>query len=187
LWVRLRPRSSSARTAQYDSVQPSFTSASAFYQERAKFKELRDYFYDITLNVDLGNTTVEQSIIDQLLAKLDAKNYSRTVYSFTITRSNGDITMDTNLGVNPVIDNHGGRYSLGKVRDQESILLTITGSLASSAHARMYVARRSQDHKTSARVMITDQNESTAELLANALPGRSVALRGVTAVCTRDA
>jgi hypothetical protein len=26
--------------------------------------------------------------------------------------------MDTNLGVNPVIDNHGGRYSLGKVRDQ---------------------------------------------------------------------
>jgi hypothetical protein len=115
--------------SQWDPVQPSFASGLAFYQERAKFKELRDYFYDITRNVDLGNTTVEQHVIDQLLAKLTAKGYPTDIYSFTITRSNGDITMDTTLGVNPVIDNHGGRYSLGKpmlCRDFEPIVFDYT-------------------------------------------------------------
>ncbi|ELR16655.1 uncharacterized protein ACA1_089020 [Acanthamoeba castellanii str. Neff] len=100
--------------SQWDPAQPAFGSRASFDQERAQFKELRDFFYNITRDVDLGDTAVEQGVIDQLLAKLDAKGYPRATNSFTITRSNGDITMDTGLGVNPVIDNHGGRYSLGK-------------------------------------------------------------------------
>jgi hypothetical protein len=99
----------------FDPTQPSFDTLLDFYAERSDFKGLRDYFYDITHNADLGNTTIEADIIDQLKAKLTEQGYDLATYSFTITRSNGDITMDTGLGVNPVIDNHGGRYSLGKV------------------------------------------------------------------------
>jgi hypothetical protein len=99
----------------FDPEQPSFDNLLDFYAERSDFRGLRDYFYDITHNADLGNTTVEADIIDLLKAKLTEQGYDLATYSFTITRSNGDITMDTGLGVNPVIDNHGGRYSLGKV------------------------------------------------------------------------
>jgi hypothetical protein len=100
--------------SSYDPVQPAFSSAAKFNAERAIFVNLRDYFASITKNVDLGNTTVETSIVNQLNNKLTQQGYDNTVISFTITRSNGDITMDTILGVNPDIDNHGGRYSLGK-------------------------------------------------------------------------
>ncbi len=115
--------------SQYDPTQPAFSNILAFYSERSTFKEFRDYFVQITQNVDLGNTTVEAGIIAQLNAKLAQKGYDNTKLSFTITRSNGDITMDTQLGVNPVIDNHGGRYSLGKpmlCRDFETVVFDYT-------------------------------------------------------------
>jgi hypothetical protein len=99
----------------YDPVQPAFANSAKFNAERAIFKEFRDYFAQITAHLDLGNTTVEASVLNQLNAKLTQKGFDNTVQSFTITRSNGDITIDTQLGVNPDIDNHGGRYSLGKV------------------------------------------------------------------------
>jgi hypothetical protein len=99
----------------YDPVQPAFANLASFNAERAIFKEFRDYFAQITAHLDLGNTTVEASVLNLLNAKLTQKGFDNTVQSFTITRSNGDITMDTQLGVNPDIDNHGGRYSLGKV------------------------------------------------------------------------
>jgi hypothetical protein len=101
--------------SQWDPAQPAFGSASEFEGERQLFLEFRDYFVEITSDVDLGNTTIEANVICQLNAKLTEKGFNNTVYSFTIIRSNGDITMDTGLGVNPAIDNHGGRYSLGKV------------------------------------------------------------------------
>ena len=113
----------------FDPTQPAFDTLLDFYAERSDFKGLRDYFYDITHNADLGNTTVEAEIIDLLKAKLTEQGYDLATYSFTITRSNGDITMDTGLGVNPVIDNHGGRYSLGKpmlCRDFETVVFDYT-------------------------------------------------------------
>merc|ERR1711879_808333 len=115
--------------SQYDPSQPSFSNILKFYAERAVFKDFRDYFEQITKNVDLGNTTVEANVIEQLKTKLTQKGFDNTVLSFTITRSNGDITMDTTLGVNPVIDNHGGRYSLGKpmlCRDFETLVFDYT-------------------------------------------------------------
>jgi hypothetical protein len=115
--------------SQYDPVQPAFSNVIKFYAERAVYQDFRDYFVSITKNVNLGNTTVEAGVIDQLKAKLAQKGYDNTVQSFTITRSNGDITMDTTLGVNPVIDNHGGRYSLGKpmlCRDFETLVFDYT-------------------------------------------------------------
>jgi hypothetical protein len=115
--------------SEYDPALSVFNNVLAFYQERSHFQALRDFFVDITKNADLGNTTVEQSIIDQLIAKLEEEGYPTSSYSFTITRSNGDITMDTGLGVNPVIDNHGGRYSIGKpmlCRDFATIVFDYT-------------------------------------------------------------
>jgi hypothetical protein len=115
--------------SQYDPSQPSFSNILKFYAERAVFQDFKDYFVQITQNVDLGNTTVEAGIINQLNARLTQKGYDNSKLSFTITRSNGDITMDTQLGVNPVIDNHGGRYSLGKpmlCRDFETVVFDYT-------------------------------------------------------------
>jgi hypothetical protein len=115
--------------SKWDSVQPAFASSSAFYAERSTFLGFRDYFLQITASVDLGNTTVEASIIDRLNAYLTAQGINNTIQSFTIIRSNGDITMDTILGVNPVIDNHGGRYSLGKpmqCRDFKTVVFDYT-------------------------------------------------------------
>jgi hypothetical protein len=86
--------------SQWDPVQPAFASESEFNGERDLFLEFRDYFVEITAAADLGNTTVEAAVIDQLKAKLTEKGFNNTVYSFTIIRSNGDITMDTTLGVN---------------------------------------------------------------------------------------
>jgi hypothetical protein len=100
--------------SEYDATQPAFNNILGFYAERSTYQGFRDFFASITQNVDLGNTTVEADIIAQLQGKLTDKGYDLATYSFTITRSNGDITMDTGLGVNPVIDNHGGRYSIGK-------------------------------------------------------------------------
>ncbi|ELR12372.1 uncharacterized protein ACA1_374400 [Acanthamoeba castellanii str. Neff] len=115
--------------SKWDSTQPAFASFNAFWAERAQFLEFRDYFLQITSSVDLGNTTVEAGIIDLLNAKLTQKGFDNTVLSFTITRSNGDITIDSQLGVNPVIDNHGGRYSLGKpmlCRDFHTVVFDYT-------------------------------------------------------------
>ncbi len=115
--------------SQWDSSQPAFPNLQSFYQERASYKQLRDFFSQITANVDLGNKTVEADIIAQLNAKLAAMGFDNTDVSFTITRSNGDITMDTQLGVNPALDNHGGRYSIGKpmlCRDWEALVFDFT-------------------------------------------------------------
>jgi hypothetical protein len=115
--------------SEFDPTQPSFNTLIDFYSERSVFKGLRDYFVEITKNVDLGNTTVEAGVLDLLRAKLTEQGFNLASVSFTITRSNGDITMDTGLGVNPVIDNHGGRYSLGKpmlCRDFETIVFDYT-------------------------------------------------------------
>ena len=43
--------------SQWDPAQPAFGSRASFDQERAQFKELRDFFYNITRDVDLGDTT----------------------------------------------------------------------------------------------------------------------------------
>merc|ERR1711879_62159 len=115
--------------SQWDPAQPAFAGPSEFNGERRLFLEFRDYFVEITSDVDLGNTIVEAHVISQLNAKLAEKGFNNTVYSFTIIRSNGDITMDTQLGVNPVIDNHGGRYSLCKpmlCRDFQTVVFDYT-------------------------------------------------------------
>ena len=115
--------------SQYDPGQPSFSNILKFYAERSTFKDFRDYFVQITKNVDLGDPAVEAAVINQLNARLTQKGFDNTKLSFTITRSNGDITMDTQLGVNPAIDNHGGRYSLGKpmlCRDFETVVFDYT-------------------------------------------------------------
>jgi hypothetical protein len=115
--------------SQWDSTQPAFASFNAFNSERAQFLEFRDFFLQTTSSLNLGNTTVEADVINQLNAKLTSKGLDNTVTSFTITRSNGDITMDTILGVNPALDNHGGRYSLGKpmlCRDFHTIVFDYT-------------------------------------------------------------
>jgi hypothetical protein len=122
--------------SEWDEAQPTFDSAAGFSGERHVFLELRDFFADATIDLDLDNTTVEAGVIELLKEKLAQEGFNNTQYGFTITRSNGDITMDTSLGVNPVIENHGGRYSLGKpmlCRDKQTVVfdysyITRTGS-----------------------------------------------------------